>query len=108
MSEEKKLFLPLFYNTLEFTESLTNEEFGRLVRELLRSGGSTDYKPTLPQGLIIAYNFMLDNAIKIFNLNFNRPMRNLTKQASEKKNTGGLHSIDADAAFEKALSRSSE
>jgi hypothetical protein len=35
MKEYKELYLPLFYNWVEFTEELSDEEFGILIRALL-------------------------------------------------------------------------
>jgi hypothetical protein len=66
MSEEKNLFFPVFYNALEITQSLSNEEFGSIVRELLASGGKKSYEPNLHAHLKIIYNFMLDGAIRVF------------------------------------------
>lgn len=66
MSEEKNLFIPIFYSARETTASLDDSEFGQLVRELLASRGRKDYVPHLSPNLVIAYNFMLDSAIRVF------------------------------------------
>lgn len=101
MSDERRLFIPLFYNTLEITECLTDGEFGALIRELLRSGGKREYKPKLPTGLTVAYNFMLDNAQRIFSLKLIRD----AEGACAPKKRGQKSSINSLDAFEKALER---
>ena len=105
MSKENKLFLPLFYSALEITGSLDDAEFGRLIRELLRSGGNREYTPKLPRNLVIAYNFMLEDARRIFNLGYTE------KEQYKKSSYGKKHYVtdtDADEVFEKALARTCE
>ena len=106
MSEINKIFFPLFYSSLEITESLSDEDFGRLVRELLKSEGRKEYPAKLSPSIILAYNFMLDSAIRIFNLSFTRGARSrsvCTKTVNEKTRLGDF---DAEEAFQKALMRS--
>lgn len=106
MTNENKIFLPVFYNSLELTETLSNEEFGLLLRELLRSRGQKEYSANLPMHLRLAYNFMLDNAIRIFNMNLKYPMDKGAKGSSRKKlGTENERSFDGEEAFQKALAR---
>ena len=101
MTNENKLFFPLFYNTLELTKSFSDKEFGELIRELLKSEGRKEYAAKLGPELSIAYNFMLDNAVRLFDT--------YSKQKSPRKNTkayGREYNFDPEEAFEKALARS--
>ncbi len=95
MTEEKNLFLPLFYNTLELTESLSNAEFGELVRELLRSGGKKEHAAALEPKLMLAYCFMLDGAIRIFTTY--GKAKNFAPSAKTKKKE---YSFDPEEAFQ--------
>ena len=106
MTNENKIFLPVFYNSLELTENLSDEEFGRLLRELLRSRGERGYSANLPVHLNLAYNFMLDNAIRIFNGGVKFRTDKGAKYAPRKN--GGSEperSFDGEDAFKKALAR---
>ena len=106
MTNENKIFLPVFYSYLDLTESLSNEEFGLLLRELLRSHGEKGYSAELPASLRLAYNFMLDNAIRIFNSNARCSSDKAAKTAVRKSNTSKHESsFDAEDAFQKALAR---
>ena len=109
MQGEKDLYMPLFYNSLEITASLSDAEFGRLVRALLAKlgGRESQSEDDLPLELKIAYNFMLDAALRIIGRERkNRYMgtyKNQNKTAeSEPKRYGNF---DPKAAFEKALKR---
>lgn len=102
MTEEKKIFFPLFYNTLEITGSLSDAEFGLLIRELLRSRGSKTYSPALPDAkLMLSYSFMLDTAMRIFNTY----SKHKTGSKGQKESTRE-YNFDAVEAFEMALARS--
>ena len=102
MTEEKKIFFPLFYNTLEITESLSDAEFGLLIRELLRSRGSKTYSPSLTDAkLMLSYCFMLDTAMRIFNTY----SKSKAGGKGPKDNTRE-YNFDAVEAFEMALARS--
>ena len=103
MADEKKIFFPLFYNSLELTESLSDEEFGKLTRELLRSAGKKEYSANLEPKLTMAYNFMLDSAIRIFTT-YAKPK--YYSHSAKPKNKE--YNFDPDEAFEKALARSYE
>ena len=106
MTNENKIFLPVFYSSLELTENLSDEEFGKLLRELLRSRGERGYSANLPMHLNLAYNFMLDNAIRIFNCGLKRPFDKGGKYTPRKSGTGELErSFDGEDAFQKALAR---
>lgn len=100
MIEEKKLFFPLFYNALELTGSLSDAEFGHLIRELLRSDGTKAYSPNLETKLMLAYCFMLDNAIRIFN-SCGKPKYYIKR----KKDSTREYNFDAEEAFAMALAR---
>ena len=106
MSEINKIFFPLFYNSLQITESLSDEEFGRLVRELLKSEGRKEYPANLTPNIILAYHFMLDDAIRIFSLSFTRGARNRSSFADKKNDKTRLGDFDTEDSFQKALTRS--
>ena len=101
MTEENKIFFPLFYNTLELTGSLSDEEFGWLVRELLRSGGTKEYSPSLDPKLMLAYCFILDGAIRIFNTYSKDKIHEKSKKDNKRE-----YSFDPEEAFRIALARS--
>ena len=105
MSEDRNLFLPLFYNTLEITESLSDAEFGVLVRELLRSRGKKEYAPRLPQNLILAYRFMMENATRVFG-SWRFKNSGYRNSGGKKENSAPREmGFDPEEAFEKALER---
>lgn len=62
MKEYKELYLPLFYNWLEFTEELSDEEFGILIRALLLNARENAVPENLDAKIKIVYKFMLDSA----------------------------------------------
>lgn len=101
MTETKKLFLPLFYNTLELTDGLSNEEFGKLVRELLRSTGNKEYSASLEPKLMLAYNFMLDNAIRVFTTYTKKKAYSYNSKSKNKE-----YNFDPEEAFQNAIARS--
>ena len=112
MSDENKLFLPLFYNTLEITGSLDDAEFGLLVRALLKSRGSKGYLPNLPKHLLLAYNFMLDEAMRVFSLYSTRSgssygsKRSSGYSAERFCKEAHTPNFDPDEAFRLAIERS--
>jgi len=99
---DKDLYMPLFYTSLELTESLSDAEFGRVVRSLLKKlgGRGSAEEETLPQASRIAYNFMLEGAKRIIGRQvYGKKVNNMP----EPKRYGNF---DPKAAFEKALERS--
>ncbi len=112
MQEEKDLYLPIFYNTLELAAELSNEEFGIVVRRLLEKLGkrSKQDENDLPANLKITYNFMLDGALRIIG---RRKVtagigshRTEIAKASSEKSKKRYGNFDPKEAFEKALERS--
>ena len=87
MTDEKNLFIPLFYSVRETTASLTDSEFGLLIRELLTSRGRKDYVPHLPMNLVIAYNFMLDSAIRVFGNSYGSQERSRGRKSAQRELT---------------------
>lgn len=85
MSDEKNLFIPIFYSARETTASLDDEEFGQLIRELLASRGRKDYVPHLSANLVIAYNFMLDSAIRVFGNSYGSQEKARGKKHSQRE-----------------------
>ena len=105
MSDEKNLFIPLFYSVRETTASLTDSEFGLLIRELLTSRGRKDYVPHLPTNLVIAYNFMLDSAIRVFGNSYGAHEKTRSRKNAPRELTPEEESY-AEEAFQRALERS--
>lgn len=98
---EKDLYMPIFYNSLELTESLSDAEFGQLVRMLLKKlGGREEPKVNaLPPAPRMAYNFMLESAERIVG---RRGSESHQKKLAEAKRHGNF---DPKEAFERALER---
>jgi len=105
MNEEKKLFIPVFYSALEITSTLSDEEFGKIVRALLASRGRKDYVPRLASHLAIAYNFMLDSAIRVFGNSYGASQKSRTRSSSKRELTPEEEEY-AEEAFRRALERS--
>ena len=107
MKDTRDLYLPLFYSYLDITKSLSNAEFGMLVRMLLERLGSNG-EPSLnklSEAGRIAYAFMLDGATRVIergkkgSLTYNLYANN----NQEPKRNGNFDPKDA---FKKALERS--
>ena len=105
MSDEKNLFIPLFYSVRETTASLTDSEFGLLIRELLTSRGRKDYVPHLPTNLVIAYNFMLDSAIRVFGNSYGSQEK-YQKPRGSRRELSQEEAEYTEEAFRRALERS--
>ena len=105
MNDEKNLFFPVFYSTLEITQSLSAEEFGQLVRELLASRGRKDYVPHLSAHLSIAYSFMLDSAIRVFGNSYGAHEKTRSRKNAPRELTPEEEAY-AEEAFQRALERS--
>ena len=102
---DKDLYLPLFYSSLELTESLSDAEFGLIVRMLLTKlgGGGAVSEDSLPRALRIAYNFMLEGAERIIGRHRAGGKANNNKPTETGKRRYG--NFDPRVAFEKALER---
>ena len=105
MSKEKNLFFPIFYNALEICASLSDEEFGKLIRALLASGGKKDYVPQYSPHLLIAYKFMLDSAIRVFGSGSGLSEKDRVKKRSPRELTPEEEEY-AEEAFKRAVERS--
>ena len=105
MSEEKNLFIPIFYSARETTASLNDSEFGQLVRELLASRGRKDYVPHLSPNLVIAYNFMLDSAIRVFGNSYGSQERARSRKSAQRELTKEEEDY-AEEMFLRAVERS--
>ena len=105
MNDEKNLFMPIFYSARETTAGLSDSEFGQLVRELLASRGRKDYVPSLASHLAIAYNFMLDSAIRVFGNSYGASQKSRTRSGSKRELTPEEEEY-AEEAFRRALERS--
>ena len=105
MTGEKNLFIPIFYSALEFTKLLCDEEFGLLIRELLTSRGRKDYVPRLPAHLVIAYNFMLDSAIRVFGNSYGSQEK-YQKPKGSRRELSQEEAEYTEEAFRRALERS--
>lgn len=104
MSQEKNLYFPIFYTACDNTDTLSDEEFGILIRALLKHGPTRTRPEDLHPLLISPYNFMLEAAVRVFDARGKSP--NFSKnsappQYNAKKDTG----IDYDAVYERALER---
>ena len=105
MADEKNLFIPVFYSAKEITSSLSDGEFGLLIRELLASGGKMDYKPSLKPHLLMAYKFMLESANRVFGSYYGSSERSRGCKSSQRaSNPAGED--DKDEAYERAFERS--
>jgi hypothetical protein len=81
MKEYKELYLPLFYNWVEFTEELSDEEFGILIRALLLNARENAVPENLDAKIKIVYKFMLDSAKRA-----HESQKNLAQKRSESSN----------------------
>lgn len=110
----KNLYFPLFYEYLELTETLTNAEFGRLVRLLLSSVGGKLDKDEIQPKLRLPYSFMMDSAMRVFGRQKEtsdrfREMANKRwekEKGGKKKPHDNYSDTDPDEAFRLALERS--
>ena len=107
MQKTNDLYMPVFYSYLEATKSLSNEEFGKIVRMLLAKLGSEKdaVVSELSDAGKIAYAFMLDGATRIIGRGANKSdaTYKATSVSPTPKRQGNF---DPRAAFEKALERS--
>ena len=105
MADEKNLFIPVFYSAKEITSSLSDGEFGLLIRELLASGGKMDYKPNLKPHLLMAYKFMLESANRVFGSYYGSSERSRGYQSS-KRAAAAEDDCAEDEAYKRAFERS--
>lgn len=59
-------YFPLFYNWFGITKSLSDEDFGILIRALMRSATEDVEVDSLPESIRVAFLFMLDNAMRTY------------------------------------------
>ena len=95
------LYFPFFYNYYEITESLSDEEFGRLVRIVMLSMRGD--KVEIPKEFKVIYNFIVDGARRVFESRMQK--RKKYEQNNSKKPKERSGDFDAEAAFKKALER---
>ena len=107
MQENKDLYLPIFYSYLDLTKSLSDAEFGMLVRMLLTRLGSKGEPnvDALPENVKIAYGFMLDGAMRIIGRGAKKTNTTYTAASAEKPAPKRYGNFDPRAAFERALER---
>ncbi len=110
-----KVYFPFFYRHLALVGSLSNEEFGELMRAILSSEGSIPPKGALNPKLEIAYNFIVDDTARYFSKNGCKPQaaapqrypthkkqEEPKKEEAPKQRYGSFDPIDA---FKKAVAR---
>lgn len=106
MENQNSLYFPVFYNCLEITDTLTDEEFGILLRALLKHVPEGTLPNGLPPNLLMAYRFMLDSAIRVFN-SHGRWANGEKRRRTENKSGSILQrGFDPEEAFQTALKRS--
>jgi len=106
MDNRANLYFPFFYSHYDITESMSDADFGRLVR-LVALNLRGDETPVPPE-LLIPYKFMVDDARRVFGTSIPKSQihnkRDAARpQARENKRYGDF---DAEAAFREALKRS--
>lgn len=110
MSDTKNLYMPIFYNTLELTAELSDEEFGIVIRALLtKLGNDLPREESMPVKLKIAYNYMLDAAKRIIERENSGSQKSFAKKDKAEKEPFPVKrygNFDPREAFEKALERS--
>ena len=62
MVDFDKGYFPFFFNWVDLTSSLTNGDFGRVVRALCEHFRDGKDPENMPLHLMMAYSFMLDGA----------------------------------------------
>ena len=102
MKNIENLYFPFFYNYYDITRCMSDEDFGRLIRivTLNLRGEETE----VPKELLIAYNFIYDDAMRMFKLK-NSASRKRQAAVVDKKETERYGDFDAESAFKKALIR---
>ena len=108
MSDTKNLYMPIFYNTLELAAELSDEEFGIVVRALLgKLGGGATRCENMPAKLKIAYNYMLDSAMRIIERDSSATKKAFAKKEKAEKEPPAKRygNFDPRLAYERALER---
>ena len=100
----ENLYFPLFYKYYDITASMSDEDFGKLVRLVLLNmrGDRTE----IPDNLLIAYNFIIDAANRVFAKRGRTPGADgHKKQASKSAPPPKYSNFDPEEAFKNALER---
>lgn len=110
MKNTENLYFPFFYNYYDITSCMSDEEFGRLIRivTLNLRGEETE----VPRELLIAYNFIYDDAMRMFKLKNSASRKRQSaeaekreKQKDREKEKERYGDFDAELAFKNALIR---
>ena len=97
------LYFPFFYNYYDITESMSDEEFGRLVRIVMLSMRGD--KVEIPKEFKVIYNFIVDGARRVFESRIQKRKKYEQSKAQISKPKERCGDFDAEAAFKKALER---
>lgn len=106
MSQEKNLYFPIFYTACENTDSLSDEDFGILIRTLLKHASDRITPEGLKPILIPPYKFILEAAIRVFDSRGKGQNSEKNPQAYTQRTETKKGHIDYDAAYERAVERS--
>ena len=106
MENQNSLYFPVFYNCLEITDTLTDEEFGILLRALLKHVPEGTLPNGLPPNLLMAYRFMLDSAMWVFNSHGKWVSGAKRSRTDNKSIWISQRNFDPEEAFQTALKRS--
>ncbi len=100
-------FFPLFYSHTSFLSRLSAADFGTLIIAITISNGCYPSKVPLPENLDIIYQFMVEEAGRLFDRYTPRGKKSemlKNPEKSEKRERYG--NFDPNEAFQKALARS--
>jgi len=109
MADFDKGYMPFFFNWVEITSLLSDEDFGRVVRALcehFRDGRSPE---GIPLHLQMAYAFMLDSAERAVAYQKRVSERNKQNAAArwkKEEKKPQFCNFDVNEAFKRALERS--
>lgn len=106
MSQEKNLYFPIFYSTYDVTAPITDEEFGMLVRALLKHAPERTRPEGFSPHMLSLYNFMLESAVRVFDSRGKSPNFEKNTEPSPRHTAEKKGHIDYDAAYQRAIERS--
>lgn len=109
MVDFDKGYLPFFFNWVDLTSALTDEDFGRVVRALVENFRDGTDPENLPMHLHMAYVFMLDGAkraVEHQRSTSSKRRENANNRWNKPERKPEHLDFDVDAAVQRALDRS--
>ena len=111
MADFDKGYMPFFFNWVEITSLLSDEDFGKVVRALCEHFKDGKSPEGIPLHLQMTYAFMLDGAERAVAYQKRVSERNKQNAAArwnkeEKKKKPDFYNFDPEDAFKRALERS--